>query len=58
MTGGVNETVRTPPQRFATGAPAAAESTARALAAQAKDIIALETALNTFDGCALKATAK
>lgn len=49
---------RAPPQRFATGAPEAASSAARALAAHAKDMAALEAALKSFDGCALKATAK
>lgn len=58
LSGRTAETVRTPPARFASGAPEAAETAARALAAQAADIAALEAALKTFDGCALKATAK
>lgn len=52
------ETARTPPARFATGAPEAAVSTARALARNAKDMRALTEALTSFEGCALKATAK
>ena len=56
--GRTKETVRTPPAKFATGAPEAAETAARALAARAADMGALEAALKSFDGCALKATAK
>jgi len=48
----------TPPARFATGAPEVAVTTARALASQSSDMVALEAALKSFDGCALKATAK
>lgn len=50
--------VRTPPARFASGAPDAAETAARALAARASDMTALQAALERFEGCALKATAK
>jgi DNA polymerase len=50
--------VRTPPARFATGAPDAAETAARALAARVGDLAALQSALEGFEGCALKATAK
>lgn len=54
----VSETTRTPPARFATGAPEAAETAARTLAARAPDMVALEAAIKSFDGCALKATTK
>ncbi len=50
--------VRTPPARFASGAPDAAETAARALASKASDMDALQAALERFEGCALKATAK
>lgn len=52
------ERARTPPPRFAMGAPEEAETAARALAARATDLAAIEAALHAFDGCALKATAK
>ncbi|MCB1529313.1 MAG: uracil-DNA glycosylase [Hyphomicrobiaceae bacterium] len=52
------ETARTPPARFATGATEASVSTARSLARSAQDIQALAQALASFEGCALKATAK
>lgn len=50
--------VRTPPARFATGAADAVETAARALAARVGDLAALQSALEGFEGCALKATAK
>lgn len=49
--------IRPPPARFATGAPDAAETTARTLAKAASNLTELEQALKGFDGCALKATA-
>lgn len=52
------DTARAPPARFATSAPDAAETVARRLAAAAGDLAALTAALDKFDGCALKATAK
>lgn len=49
---------RAPPSRFATAPPDAAETDARRIAAAAPDLAALAAALERFDGCALKATAK
>ena len=46
------------PRRFPTAAPDAAALAAREAARSAPDIEALRAVLETFDGCALKATAK
>ena len=53
-----SDTSRAPPARFATAPPDAAETDARRIAAAAPDLAALAAALERFDGCALKATAK
>jgi uracil-DNA glycosylase len=50
--------MRTPPARFATGPADAAETSARTLAARVGDLAALQSALEGFEGCALKTTAK
>lgn len=52
------DTARAPPARFATAAPDAAETKARRLAAEVRDLAGLSAALDAFDGCALRATAK
>lgn len=52
------DTSRAPPARFATAPPDAAETDARRIAAAAPDLAALAAALERFEGCALKATAK
>lgn len=53
-----NDSARTPPARFASAPPDAAETEARRLAASANDLAGLTAALGRFEGCALKATAK
>ena len=55
---GASPAARTPPSRFATSPPDTAETEARRIAAAAGDLAALAAALDRFDGCALKATAK
>ena len=55
---GSNDRAHTPPARFATGAPEAAELAARQLVSSVADMASLKAALEGFDGCALKATAK
>jgi DNA polymerase len=49
---------QTDPRRFATQPPDAAETSARAAARQAADLNELRAALDRFDGCGLKTTAK
>lgn len=46
------------PRALPTASPDAAETEARRIARQAVDLAALEAALQAFNGCALKATAK
>lgn len=55
---GSTDRAHTPPARFATGAPEAAELAARQLVSSVADMASLKAALEGFDGCALKATAK
>ncbi|MFN3869744.1 MAG: uracil-DNA glycosylase [Hyphomicrobiaceae bacterium] len=52
------DATRAPPARFATAPPDAALIDAQRIAASATDLAALAAALQRFDGCALKATAK
>jgi len=50
--------IAAPVRKFATAAPDAALGAARAAARTAANLDALRTALETFEGCSLKATAK